>query len=131
MRVLACALLLLGWAGCSGRAGRNPEGAVQLLVEAARTGDRAGVYQRLGPRTRARIDALAESSRRTGGRLLTGPEDFLSVGSAPPAWEVSGVRTLRRDDATAEVEVYSAAGDRHALQLVREGQEWKVELPGQ
>jgi hypothetical protein len=128
MRRLLCALLLVA---CSRGEGRSPEGAVRLLIDAARSGDRAGVYQRLGPRTRARIDALADSTRRTGGRLLTKPEDFLSVGSAPPAWELSGMRTLRRDDVSAEVEVYSAAGDRHALQLVREGPEWKIELPGQ
>jgi hypothetical protein len=128
MRLVICALLLVA---CSRGEGRNPEGAVHLLIDAARSGDRAAVYQRLGPRTRARIDALADSTRRTGGRLLTKPEDFLSVGSAPPAWELSGMRTLRRDDLSAEVEVYSAAGDRHALQLVREGQEWKIELAGQ
>jgi len=28
------------------------------------------------------------------------------------------------------VEVYSAAGDRHSLTLIREGKEWKIELPG-
>jgi hypothetical protein len=47
-----------------------------------------------------------------------------------PQWEAAGMRTLRRDDGSAEVEVYSATGDRHTLQLVREGPEWKVELPG-
>jgi len=104
---------------------------VRLLVSAARGGDRAGAFARLGPRTRARIEALQASTKHTGGRLLTRPEDFLSVGSAPPAWEYTGIRTLRRDDTSAEVEVYSATGDRHTLSLVREGQEWKVELPGQ
>jgi hypothetical protein len=123
--------LLLAFAACSGRGGTHPEGAVKLLIAAARTGDRAAVYQRLGPRTRARIEALQEGTKRTGGRLVIKPEDFLSVGWAPPAWESSGLRTLRRDDTTAEVEVFSSTGDRHALQLVREGEEWKVELPGQ
>ena len=51
--------------------------------------------------------------------------------SGPPAWEIAGIRTLRRDDSSAEVEVYSATGDRHTLSLVREGPEWKVELPGE
>lgn len=123
--------LLLALTACSGRAGRSPEGAVQLLIAAARAGDKAGVYQRLGPRTRARIEGLQEGTRRTGGRLVMKPEDFLSVGWAPAAWESSGMRTLRRQDTTAEVEVFSSSGDRHALELVREGEEWKVELPGQ
>jgi hypothetical protein len=124
--------LLLALTACSGRGeGKSPEGAVQLLINAARSGDRAGVFQRLGPRTRGRIEALQESTRRTGGRLVMKPEDFLSVGWATPAWESAGTRTLRRDDVSAEVEVYSATGDRHALSLVREGAEWKIELPGQ
>jgi hypothetical protein len=127
--LLGPALVLL--AACSGRSdGKSPEGAVQLLVNAARAGDQSAVYQRLGPRTRARIEALVESTRRTGGRVVLKPEDFLSVGWAAPEWEPSGTRTLRRDDATAEVEVFSVHGDRHSLWLVREGPEWKVELPG-
>jgi hypothetical protein len=66
MRILLVALLL---AACSGRGeGRSPQGAVQLLVDASRVGDRVGVYQRLGPRTRARIEAQAEGTRRTGGQ---------------------------------------------------------------
>jgi hypothetical protein len=52
------------------------------------------------------------------------------VGWAPPAWEPAGIRTVQRDRERAEVEVYSAAGDRHTLSLVREGKEWKIELPG-
>jgi hypothetical protein len=62
--------------------------------------------------------------------MMMKPEDFLSVGWAPPAWEPAGTRLLRRDRDSAEVEVYSATGDRHALTLAREGREWKIELPG-
>jgi hypothetical protein len=129
-RTLALVAVLAGTACSEGKQARSPEGAVQLFVAAARAGDRSVIYQRLGPRTRARISALQEASRRAGGRLALKQEDFLSVGWAPPAWEPAGIRTLRRDDATAQVEVYSAAGDRHTVDLVREGQEWKVELPG-
>jgi hypothetical protein len=128
LAVVAGTLLL---AGCSGRGGHSPEGAVQLFIAATRTGDRTSVYQRLGPRTRERMKALQEATRRTGGRLVVKPEDFLSVGWAPPAWEPAGTRTLRKDDTSAVVEVYSAAGDRHPVQLVREGDEWLIELPGQ
>jgi hypothetical protein len=116
---------------CSdGKQGRNPEEAVQLFVNAARAGDRAAVMQRLGPKTRARLATLRESSRRTGGRLALKEEEFLAVGWAPAAWEPAGMRLLRRDEATAQVEVYSAAGDRHSVDVVREGPEWKVELSG-
>jgi hypothetical protein len=128
MRPIFAALALA--AACSDSQGTHPEGAVQLFLNAARSGDRAIVYQRLGPRTRARLAGLQDATRRTAGRLAMKPEDFLSVGWAPPAWEPAGTRTLRRDDATAQVEVYSPAGDRHTVDLVREGKEWKIELPG-
>jgi hypothetical protein len=126
--------LLLGFfllLGCSSRdRPDNPEGAVHMFISAARAGDRAGVYQRLGPKTRARISALLASSPHQGGRLISKPEDYLSVGWAPPSWEPAGVRTVRKSADRAEVEVYSAAGDRHPLFLVHENQEWKIELPG-
>jgi hypothetical protein len=119
------------FAACTGRErADNPEGAVQLFIASARSGDRAAVYQRLGPETRARIETMLKSNHRQGGRFLAHPEDFFSVGWAPPAWEPAGTRTLSRDREHAEVEVYSSAGDRHALTLVREGKEWKIELPG-
>jgi hypothetical protein len=130
MRAAPWVLCLL-LAGCSGGEGpENPEGAVRLFITAARTGDRGSVLQRLGPTTRARLEALQSDSRRLSGRLLMKTEDFLSVGWAPPAWEPSGTRLLRRDRESAEVEVYSSTGDRHTLLLAREGREWKIELPG-
>jgi hypothetical protein len=129
MRAVLVVFVLL--AACSSRVRADkPEGAVQLFITAARGGDRVSVYQRLGPETRARIEALLSSSRHQGGRLIARPEDFFSVGWAPPAWEPAGTRTVYRDRDRAEVEVYSAAGDRHSLTLVREGKEWKIELPG-
>jgi monoamine oxidase len=125
--VLIVALLVVG---CSSRErADNPEGAVHLFIAAARSGDRAAVYQRLGPATRQRIETLLTSSQYQGGRNIARPEDFFSVGWAPPAWEPAGVRTVHREGERAEVEVYSAAGDRHSLTLVREGKEWKIELP--
>jgi hypothetical protein len=127
-RIWIVALVL---AGCSSRdRADNPEGAVHLFIAAARSGDRALVYQRLGPETRSRIEALSLSSRHQSGRLIARPEDFFSVGWAPPAWEPAGTRTVHRDRDRAEVEVFSAAGDRHSLELVRENKEWKIELPG-
>ena len=108
----------------------NPEGAVNLFIAAARGGDRVAVYRRLWPETRARIEALVASSRHPGGRLPARPEDFFSVGWAPPAWEPAGTRTVHRERDRAEVEVYSAAGDRHSLTLVGEGKEWQIARPG-
>lgn len=130
LRAAFCIALLL-LAGCSGAEGPDsPEGAVRLFMAAAHTGDRGSVLARLGPATRARIEALQAASRQLSGRMMMKAEDFLSVGWAPPAWEPAGTRLLWRNRDGAEVEVYSSAGDRHALSLVREGREWKIELPG-
>jgi len=129
--VAVFAVALAVGSGCSSQErADNPEGAVHLFIAAARAGDRVAAYQRLGPQTRARIESMLSSSRHQGGRLMARPEDFFSVGWAPPAWEAAGMRTVFREGDRAEVEVFSAAGDRHSLSLVREGKEWKIELPG-
>jgi hypothetical protein len=122
------AVLALG--ACSGHdGGSSPEAAVQSLIAAARAGDRQAVYDRFGPRTRARIDELLSSARRTGATRVLRPEDLVTVGWVPPAWEAAGTRVLRRDGDEAEVEVYSGAGDRQSVRVVREAKSWKVELP--
>ena len=130
---LAAALLflsLLGGGACGDRDdGSTPEGAVRSLIAAARTGDRAAVYSRFGPRTRARVEGLLNAARRTGGTRALKPENLVTAGWLPPAWEPVGMRLLRQDGDEAEVEVYSAAGDRQSLVTVREGRTWKVELP--
>ena len=118
---------LLAGAGCHGR--DDPESAVEALIAAARAGDRAAVYARFGPRTRARIDGLLSSAQRTGGTRTLRPEDLVTVGWLPPAWEPAGTRLLRNDGVEAEVEVFSASGERQAIKTVREGKTWKVELP--
>jgi hypothetical protein len=57
------------------------------------------------------------------------PEDLVTVGWVPPAWEAAGTRLLRREGEEAEVEVYSVTGDRQTVNVVREGRTWHVELP--
>jgi hypothetical protein len=127
--VLALAAVCAGPA-CGGRDdASSPEAAVHSLISASRAGDRAAVYNRFGPRTRARVDALLSTARRTGGTRVLRPEDLVTVGWVPPAWEPAGMRLLSHDDQEAEVEVYSAGGDRQAIRTVKEGKTWKVELP--
>ena len=131
MRALLVGLALaIGIGGCSGRDdGSSPEGAVRALIAAARAGDRVAVYQGFGPRTRARIGELLSSARRTGGTRTLRPEDLVTVGWVPPAWEAAGTRLVSRQGDEAEVEVYSGAGDRQNVRVVREGRAWRVELP--
>jgi hypothetical protein len=116
--------------GCSGReTAGSPESAVRQLIASARAGDRAAVYQRLGPRTRGRIEEILASARKSGGARLLGPEDLVTVGWVPPAWEASSVHEQSREGTEANVEVASAAGDRQTVRVVNDGKDWKVELP--
>jgi hypothetical protein len=92
-------------------------------------GPAIAVYDRLGPRTRAHIEALLVATHRTGSARMLAPADLVAVGWLPPAWEPAGTRVLHRDGAEADVEVYSAIGDRQTVHTVREGRSWKVELP--
>ncbi len=110
--------------------GSDPEAVVQKFIAAANTGQNHEVYKLLGPRSQQRLAELRQSAKRVSGRLALQPEDFLAVGRSPPAWEVAGVRLLRQSQTEASVQVFSTAGDRHALTLVKVGGEWKVELPG-
>ncbi len=124
------AAIVAGSLGCSGGdTGASPEGAVRHLIASARAGDRAAVYQSLGPRTRGRIDEILASARKSGGARLLRPEDLVTVGWVPPAWEASNVHEQSRAGNEADVEVASAAGDRQTVRLVREGKRWMVELP--
>jgi hypothetical protein len=79
--LLAATLLLAAAAGCGRDDGSSPEGAVRALIASARAGDRLAVYQRLGPRTRARIEELLSSARKTGAtRIVDGAADSLPRG---------------------------------------------------
>ncbi|HET6282202.1 MAG TPA: hypothetical protein VFH73_14655 [Polyangia bacterium] len=126
---LVAALALAAGGGCGGSGEASPESAVAALIATARAGDRLGVYQHFGPRTRGRIDEMLAGARKTGGTRMLRPEDLVTVGWVPPAWEAAGTRLIRREGNEAEVEVYSVGGDRQTIRVVREDKLWKVELP--
>jgi len=121
--------LVLG-TGCGRGKDGGPQQVVERFVVAAQSGDRAAVHSMLGPRSRARLQELMVSAERVSGRLVLEPYGFLAVGRAPPAWEMAGVRQLERDDTRAVVEVFSASGERHSVELVLDDGSWKIELPG-
>jgi len=116
--------------GCSSaEPGASPEAAVAQLISAARSGDRAAVYHHLGPRTRGHIEDILAAARKSGGARLLRPEDLVTVGWVPPAWEATSIRELHREGDEAEVDVASAGGDHQAITVVHEGKRWMVELP--
>ncbi len=132
MTTLALLLAITGGAAACGGRTADPARAVEAFIAAARNGDSAEVYQHLGPRTRERLAGILRSAERLSGRLALQPADFLAVGRAPAAWEVTSIRTIKREEHEAWVEVFSETGDRHDLRLSRskDSREWKIELPG-
>ena len=120
---------ILAFVGCSRGVHRDPEPVVEEFIAAVNAGNSDDVYELLGPRSRSRLDDLRQSAKRVSGRLALEPKDFLSVGRAPVGWEPQGVRLLHKSNIDAVVQVYSAAGDRYSLNLVREGHAWKIDLP--
>lgn len=128
--VVAGTTLAMMFSACSGgEPGSSPETAVAQLIAAARSGDRSAVYHRLGPRTRGHIEDILAAARKSGGARLLRPEDLVTVGWVPPAWEATSIHELHRQGDEAEVDVSSAAGDHQTITLVREGKRWMVELP--
>lgn len=127
---LGAACLAATLVGCSStEPGASPEAAVAQLISAARSGDRAAVYHHLGPRTRGHIEDILAAARKSGGARLLRPEDLVTVGWVPPAWDATSIHELHREGDEAEVDVASAAGDHQAISVVREGKRWMVELP--
>jgi hypothetical protein len=123
-------VLLLGLAcGCRDQA-NSPEAAVRALLEAARSGDRPRVAKLLSPRARAELEQRArQATVLAGAQRALAAHDLIAAGWSQPAWEAHSVRTLRHDKEQAVVEVLSRQGRRAEVTLVREGAEWKVELP--
>lgn len=126
---VGAAAALVGTACASGDPAGSPEGAVRHLIAASRAGDRSSVYGALGPRTRGRIDEILAGARKSGAARLLKPEDLVTVGWVPPAWEAASIHEQKRSGDEADVEVASAGGDRQTVRVVREEKRWKVELP--
>ena len=129
MKRCCIAIGLVCIAAISGCARSSPVTVVQSLVEAAREGDRAAVMQLLGPKTRARLVADAQTASEQAGRRHLGPEDLLAAGWTPPKWEQRTLRVASRTGSTAVVEVEGRGGERGQIECVIESGSWKVELP--
>lgn len=127
---LAAVALAVGVAGrgCGDEAD-SPAGAVRALAAAARAGDREAVLELLGPRTRAWLDQAAHRA----GQLAGGNTRYTAidlVGAARGAGGAGRLRLTVRDEQAdrAVVEVVDELGTRTALETVRVGGRWRVEL---
>lgn len=124
---LFCVLLGIP-SGCSDGAGR-PAAAVQALGEATRSGDVDEIWKLLGPQTRRRLEAGAQRAGIQAGRRRIAARDLLAVGWSPPRFILSEVREVERNGDAAWVEVIGPQGERERVQVIREKDGWKVELP--
>ena len=123
---IALALTVTG-RGC-GAADASPEGAARAFVSAARAGDRRGVWDLLGPGTRARLEAAAVRAGEVDATRRYDALSMLEVGAPGRASErVEAVLADRRGDRAA-VDVLGPGGARDRLTLVRVGRSWRVEL---
>ena len=120
-----CAIALFAVA-CGGT--RSPDGAVRAIAEAAAAGDGDGVYARLGPATRARLQGDAALAARASGRRELGPKDLVAAGWSPPKWRAVDFDVLTRSGDRATVEIRGAAHERETVACVLVGGEWRVEL---
>lgn len=115
--------------GC-GADDETPVGAVKAFVSAAREGDRAAVYELLGPRTRAHLDAQARKATEfVGGSRRFEPTELMSVTSGSLGHPAPRDYVLReRDGDTAIVEIVGADGTRSPTTVVEVDGHWRVEL---
>ena len=126
---IAVAVLLALMSGACGGARRSPEAAVRALVDAARDQEAEEVYGLLGPRTRARLAVDARRGGEQAGRRVLRPSDLLSVGFTPPGFVLDDTHELERSRDHAIVEAVGRRGERERVELVKESDGWKVELP--
>jgi hypothetical protein len=113
--------------GCGG-VDHGPEGTVRSLIAAARAGDREGILELLGPRTREKLLAETETaSQQAGGRVQFDELDLIGLGRPTEGW--SPRKITRRDDGDQVlVDVEDNAGNVASIPMVYEDGGWKVEV---
>jgi len=129
-RASALLLLLPFVASCSPP--ENPADRYLRFAEAARAGRSAQVWAMLSARSRQglkeRARALAGEKAPAGVEI--GAADLVLGGLSPTAPKVKSVTVLRESSGAAVLSVEEVGGVRGEVSMVREGGDWRVELPG-
>jgi hypothetical protein len=130
----SAALAMAGLACRQADEARTPAGAVRAFARAAdprsALRDRERVCSLIGPRTRARLEESARrATQQAGARRALQWTDMLVIGMARPRYDLNGVRVLESSDQRALVETRGPGGSRETVEVVREGELWKIELP--
>jgi len=124
---LAAAVVLAWLRGDAGSG--SPEGIARALVVAAREGDRAAVWEHLGPATRAELEKAAwDATQKVGGARRFGPIDVLDVRATATSYVPTEIVLRETKGDQAIVDVLGPDGRRDELHLVRIADVWKVEL---
>ena len=132
--LLAATALLLSLALLAA-ACREPEGPAQRyqrFAAAARDGRAGVVWAMLSERSRRSLEDRAralEEERPSAGVDVT-PLDLAVSDLSPTAPKVKSVRLVRQSAGSALLAVEEEGGGRGEVSMVREGGEWRVELPG-
>ncbi|HYD39457.1 MAG TPA: hypothetical protein VEB43_01395 [Anaeromyxobacter sp.] len=110
----------------------NPAERYERFARAARAGDVGAVWAMLSKdsqdRLRARSKELEGSAQVPGADVQVA--NLVLGDLAPTAPKVKSATVLRESRDRAVVAVEVEGGERGEVSLVREGQEWKVVLPG-
>jgi hypothetical protein len=108
----------------------GPEVTVRELLQAAKAGDRAAVFELLTPATRARLDAEARrATDLVGGAVRYRAQDLISIGAADPSATPTDITVIEQHGDRATVEIVAPAG-RARLELVHDDGRWRVDMPG-
>ncbi len=131
LRALPLALVALLVGGC--QRPDNPAERYERFARAARSGDVGAVWAMLSKESQDRLRARGKELE--GGAKVPGADlrlaNLILGDLAPTAPKVKSATVLRESQDRAVVAVEAEGGERGEVSLVREGQEWKVVLPGE
>lgn len=121
--------LALGLAACE-PAEADPVDTAKAYNVAVRSGDSKRVLELIDASAVERIDSLAQgASDQVGGRRKVEAHEMLEVVDVERAFELSRAELLDNDGTVAHVALESTTGERHILELVYQGDRWRVKVP--
>ena len=107
----------------------GPEAAVRDMIQAAKTGDHAAVFDLLTPATRERLDAEARrATDLVGASQRYTARDLISIGSFDGVADPTDITVLEERGERAVVEVVAPTG-RARVELVKHDGRWRIDLP--
>ena len=130
-RVGAAALVWLALLGAAcGEREREPLRVARQFAAAVVRRDAEALVPLLARSAVRRLEAAAErASNQVGGRRNLAPAEMIQVVDVPPTFQVAKVRLVEEQEGWAHVRIEDAKGQAHDLRLVREDDDWKVQIP--